>query len=39
VNAPLCEERQRSAQTTMAQAKKQALTQPTKQAIKQQARD
>ena len=39
VNAPLCEERQRSAQSVMAQAKKQSLTQPKKQAIKQQARE
>jgi hypothetical protein len=39
VNAPLGEERQRSAQSVMAQAKKQSLTQPKKQAIKQQARE
>ena len=39
VNASLCEERQRSAQPAMAQAKKQTLNQSTEQAIKQQARE
>jgi hypothetical protein len=39
VNAPLCEARRCSAQSAMAQAKKQTLKQPMKQAIKQPARE
>ena len=39
VNAPLCEARRCSAQSAMAQAKKQTLKQPMKQAIKQRARE
>jgi hypothetical protein len=39
VNAPLCEEKRCSAQSAMAQAKKQTLKQPMKQLIKQSAHE
>jgi hypothetical protein len=37
MNAPLCEERHGNAQSAIAQAKKQTLEQPMKQAIKKQS--
>ena len=37
MNAPLCEERHGNAQSAMAQAKKQTLEQPMKQAIQKQS--